>query len=357
MNVGGVEKSFLGLLSMLPPEQYEIHLGLIRKKGGLLDQVPDYVHIHEITIFDKLWPIINDPPRQTVKRLFKEGHRRQSAILLALYFVMKLTGSGYWTYRYLLRNEPFLPDLFDAAYAFAGPSQMIDYYICKKVHANKKYGWIHFDVSRFGIDKGLTRRLYRQYEKIYVVSKEAKDVFLCMFPQFASKTEVHYNIVNPDRILKFAETAPSFDDGFTGKRILTVGRISREKGQLMAIRALKRVLQKHQDIRGYFIGEGKDLAACRALARQDNINDAVLFLGLQMNPYGFMRDCDLYVQPSFHEGFCITLAEVLCFDKPIVATRFSGAQEQLEGKRNAWLADISSESLADRINDALAALE
>ena len=76
----------------------------------------------------------------------------------------------------------------------------------------------------------------------------------------------------------------------------------------MAIRAIKRVLQKHQDIRWYFIGEGKDLAACRALARQDNINDAVLFLGLQMNPYGFMRDCDLYVQPSFHEGFCITLA-------------------------------------------------
>lgn len=357
MNVGGVEKSFLGLLSTLPPEQYEIHLGLIHRKGGLLDQVPDHVQIHEISIFNTIWPIINDPPRQTVKRLFREGRWGKSAILLFLYLVMKLTGSSFWTYRYLLRNEPFLPFDFDEAYAYAGPSQMTDYYICEKVHAKKKYGWVHFDVSQFGIDRGMTRQLYRKYEKIFVVSNEARNVFCGIFPEFAGKTEVFYNIIDQETIRQLAESAATYNDGFPGKRILTVGRISEEKGQRAAIRAMKLVIEKHPEVRWYFVGEGKDMTFCQSLVCQEGLDNDIVFLGLQKNPYGYMRDCDLYVQPSRHEGYCITLAEALCFNKPVVATDFSGALEQLEGKTDAWIADSSPGSLAEKIDDALSFLD
>jgi glycosyltransferase involved in cell wall biosynthesis len=357
LNVGGVEKSFLGILTTLPPEQYEIHLGLIHRRGGLLDQLPPYVHIHDIFVYNKLWPIINDPPRNTVWRLFKEGHWGEAAILFILYLWMKLTGGSYWTYRYLLRKEPHLDGEFDAAVAYAGPSQMIDYYICEKVNAKKKYGWIHFDVSRFGIDRGMTRRLYRQYEKIFVVSREAREIFCGIFPEFAGKTEVFYNIVNRDLVRQLAESAPTFNDSFTGRRLLTVGRISQEKGQHTAIRAMKQVLDKHPKTRWYFVGEGKDLAECQDLTHQEGLDDSVVFLGLQKNPYGFMRDCDLYVQPSRHEGYCITLAEALCFEKPVVATSFSGAREQLEGKTDSWIAEFTPESIAESIDSALSSLE
>ena len=86
-------------------------------------------------------------------------------------------------------------------------------------------------------------------------------------------------------------------------------------------------------------------------------DEVVVFLGLQKNPYGYMRDCDLYVQPSRHEGYCITLAEALSFNKPVVVTGFSGAREQLVGKSDAWIADFSPDSLAARINDALLFLD
>ena len=35
------------------------------------------------------------------------------------------------------------------------------------------------------------------------------------------------------------------------------------------------------------------------------------------------------VQPSLHEGFCITLAEAKLFKMPIITTDFTGAKEQL----------------------------
>lgn len=353
MNVGGVEKSFLGLLSTLSPEEYEIHLGLLRLQGGLLDQVPDHVRIHEISAYKDCWPIINDPPRQSIYREFKAGHLGFALILLSLYVWMKLTKGNYCLYRYLLRKEPVFQESFEIAVAYAGPSQMIDYYLCEKVRAEKKYAWIHFDVTRFGIDRGMTRRLYKQYERIFVVSQEARDKFVALFPQFAGKTEVFKNVVLPSEILRLADSGPSFDDGFRGKRILTVGRISKEKGQREAIEAMKIILASGTDAKWYFVGEGKDMEYCRVLADRLFLTEKVSFLGLQKNPYGFMRDCDIYVQPSRHEGFCITLAEALCFNKPIVTTAFAGAREQLENASNSRIVGFSPEEIAKGIQEFL----
>jgi len=123
------------------------------------------------------------------------------------------------------------PEEYDLAVSFAGPSQMMDFYICEKVKAKRRCGWIHFDVSKFGIDKGLTSQLYKKYDKIFIVSETGKKIFDRLFPQFANKTEVFHNVVSFEQVVSMAESGPTFDDSFTGKRILTVGRISEEKGQ------------------------------------------------------------------------------------------------------------------------------
>ena len=357
LSMGGVEKAFLGHLSTIDYTKTEVHLGLFFKKGVLLDCLPPEVIVHWIRDYEKYWSYINDPPRLTLKCAFKSLNIIQGIALSTIFASCRLLGSQLPLFDYISRAIPLMKDSFDEAYAFAGPSNLIDYYICKKTPATKKYGWVHFDISHFGIDKGLIRRLYRQYEKIYVVSQEARDVFLRFFPEFTEKTEVIYNVVTPTIVRDLAVKGPTFHDGYSGKRILTVGRLSKEKGQQAAILALKLVLDKYPKTRWYFVGEGKDLAECQDLTHQEGLDDSVVFLGLQKNPYGFMRDCDLYVQPSRHEGYCITLAEALCFNKPVVATSFSGAREQLEGKTDAWIAEFTPESIATCIDSALSSLE
>ena len=357
LSMGGVEKAFLGHLSTIDFTKTEVHLGIFFKKGALLDCLPPEVIVHWIRDYEKYWSYINDPPRLTLERAFKSLNITQGIALSIIFAGCKISGSRLLLFNYISRAIPLSKDSFDEAYAFAGPSNLIDYYICKKTRATKKYGWVHFDISHFGIDKGLIRRLYRQYEKIYVVSREARDVFIQCFPEFTDKTEVIYNVVTPTIVRDLAESAPTFNDSFTGRRLLTVGRISQEKGQQTAIRAMKLVLDKYPKTRWYFVGEGKDLAECQALTHQEGLDDSVVFLGLQKNPYGYMRDCDLYVQPSRHEGYCITLAEALCFNKPVVATSFLGAREQLEGKTDSWIAECTPESIAASIVSALSSLE
>lgn len=349
MNVGGVEKAFLGLLSAIPLDKYEVHLGLIQKKGGFLEFLPKVVKIHEISVYNKYWRFINDPPLQNIKSLLKKGHFIDALVHLFLYIQFKLSGNRYWFYKYILREEPMMAERFDLAVTFAGPSQMMDYYICEKVNAKVKCGWIHFDVSKFCIDRGMTARLYKKYQKVFIVSETAKGIFDGLFPQFKDKTEVFYNIVSPDQVIRLAEAGGSFCDNFDGERILTVGRISEEKGQRVAIEALKILLDKGGAVKWYFVGDGKDKDYCEKLAESLGIREKVVFLGTQINPYGFMKDCDLYMQPSRQEGFCITLAEALCFPNPIVATNFTGAKEQLRHRANGIVTGMSSRDIADGI--------
>lgn len=66
-----------------------------------------------------------------------------------------------------------------------------------------------------------------------------------------------------------------------------------------------------------------------------------------------MKDCDIYVQPSRHEGYCITLAEAKCFNNPIVATNFTGAEEQLKTHDKSLICKCTINSMAEAIKEAI----
>ena len=76
---------------------------------------------------------------------------------------------------------------------------------------------------------------------------------------------------------------------------------------------------------------------------------------MKINPYAYMRDCDVYMQPSRHEGFCLTLAEALCFGNPIVATDFTGAREQLIDRENGFVVGMSAEEITEGVEKAIVA--
>ena len=346
MNVGGVEKAFLNMLPYIPEDRYEIHLGLLYNRGGFLKDIPDYVHIHHIDCYESYKHIINDPPQRIIKGMLKKGSFVEAFVHFLLYIHFKLTRNRFLFYKYILRKTPKFPISFDLAVAYAGPSQAVDYYISQKVQAAKKCGWVHFDVKKFGIDEGMTRNLYSRYDKVFLVSKTAKENFDSIFPSLKEKTDVFYNIVSPELIAKMSEVAPTFTDNYQGRRILTVGRVSGEKGQDFAIKALKILKDKGCPARWYFVGDGVFRKHCENLAAELGLENHVVFLGVEKNPYGYMKDCDVYVQPSRHEGYCITLAEARVFNHPIVSTDFVGAREQLSTRNNGVVTGFGEDEIA-----------
>lgn len=337
MNIGGVEKALLGQLTQYDPAQWDVHVGLLEPKGGFLSYLPPHVTLHEIAYYKRFKDWINRPPLENITSSIKSLNLTDAFGLTAAYISYKITHSQKFFYDHLFRRIATLEGEFDLAIAYAGPFSFIDYYVTQKIKAREKWGWVHYDLSKFHIDKKIISSLYSAYSRINLVSEQGKNIFDRMFPQFKDKTAVHYNIVAKDEILRLAnqEATP------LGRRpgvvtIVTVGRVSREKGQLKTLHSLKALIDRGHQVQWYYVGAGNDLEHCKQVATELSVDNHAFFVGAKANPYPYMKHCDIYVQPSLHEGYCITLAEAKLFGHPIVATDFTGAREQLEPYQGQW---------------------
>lgn len=361
MNVGGVEKALLGVINNYITQGWDVHIAMLSISGGFLSYIPKSVTIHKISDFERVRPIIHNPLKPQIFRALKNGHPLQACRFTIYLLSQKYCHSTLLFYRYIFKNMAMLCEqTFDLAVAFAGPDSFIDYYVSKKINSKEKWGWIHFDVSKFGIDKSIIADSYKDYSCINVVSVQAKSIFDKTFPQFAHKTKYTPNIVDARMIECMSKEDIQLPQKICSKRriILTVGRISKEKGQFMALQALNILVKKgFHDLQWWFVGDGTDMERCRNYVNEAHLDEYVAFWGVQANPYPYMAKCDVYVQPSMHEGFCITLSEAKLFGMPIVVTDFTGAREQLSEYTNyKQIVKYNKIQLADAINKVITQL-
>lgn len=353
MNVGGVEKALLSMLDAISFEEYDVHLALAKNDGGFLELIPSNVTVHTIESYTRLWRVMNQSPIENIKEFLRAKDYKSSMIHLWFYLCYKVSGSQLSFYRYILKDEKKINEKFDIAVSYAGPSEALDYYVLNKVDALKKCVWIHYDVSQFYVNKTSVNKLYSNFHKIFIVSQTAKKYFDEMFPSFAGKTEVFHNIIFSQNVISLSEKENVLMEDKDRVKIVTVGRLSKEKGQDVALQALSILRKRQLNIHWHFVGDGGFKKECEQLVQELELEDCVIFEGSKFNPYPYMRNCDVYVQPSRHEGYCITLAEARVFSMPIVATDFTGAKEQLCNRKNGFVVGMTAEDMVEGIIAAI----
>lgn len=357
MSVGGVQKALLGVVNKYIADGWEVTVAMLSISGSFLPFLPKCVKVCEIKGFELIKSVLHNPLKENIKGLFKSVHFIPLAQHVYYYINIKLTHSAIKYYLHMFRKIPlFSVQEYDLAVAFAGPDSFIDLYVAIKIKAKEKWGWVHFDVSRFGTDYGITSFCGKHFSRINVVSAEGKQVFDNRFPELSNKTQVAPNIIDVHSILEMAKARVNIQPQMKRKKIiLTVGRITVVKGQYMALQSIKKLVDSgYKDIMYWMVGDGNDLDRCQAFVKENKLKDFVYFWHTQVNPYPYMALCDIYVQPSFHEGFCLTLAEVRLFEKEIIATNFVGAKEQLNDYPYPYsIIETSSDAIAEAIAERL----
>lgn len=96
----------------------------------------------------------------------------------------------------------------------------------------------------------------------------------------------------------------------------TYAFVTRRKGLEQIIHVLPRL----KDYAFIIIGEGPDIINLKSLAIQLNVSNRVLFLPYQKNPYKFLPYFDVYVMPSYSEGFGLAMVEAALAEKSIVCS-------------------------------------
>ena len=353
MNIGGTEKALLTMLNEMDSSKYDVTLLMLEEYGGFLNEIPNFVKVKYINEYKTIKPYINEPPKLLAKELIKNKKCLTGIFTLLNYSISKITNNMSYYYKYILRNTKNIEDDYDLAVAYAGPMDFITYFVLNKIKAKKRVQWIHFDITKIGFNKKFAEKNYKKFYKIFVVSEEGREKLINLIPALNNKVEVFFNIISCNLIENMSKNEKGFDDSFNGVRILTVGRLSKEKGQDLTINALARLKNDGYNIKWYCIGDGPEKDNYKQIIKNLNVENEYILLGSKLNPYPSMEQCDIYVQPSRHEGYCITLSEARCFDNPIVATNFTGANEQIKNGITGLVCDISEEGIYNSIKRLL----
>ena len=345
MNIGGTEKALLTMLNEIGSSKYDITLLMLEEYGGFLNEIPSFVKVKYVNEYKNIKPLIKEPPKLLAKELIRNRKYLKGLLILLNYSISKITNNTSYYYKYISKNIRNIEEDYDLAVAYAGPMDFITYFVLNKIKAKKKVQWIHFDITKIGFNKKFAEKNYKKFDKIFVVSEEGKEKLINLIPALNNKVEAFFNIISCNLIENMSKNEKGFDDSFNGVRILTVGRLSKEKGQDLTINVLARLKNEGYNIKWYCIGDGPEKDNYKQIIKNLNIENDYILLGSKLNPYPFMKYCDIYVQPSRYEGYCITLGEARCFDNPIVTTNFTGANEQIKNEVTGLICDISEEGI------------
>lgn len=348
LELGGAERSLIGLLNALDPKVWNIDLFLLRHEGELMDAIPDYVNLLPSV---PAYTVLARPMKDTLR----EGH----ILLTAARFAGKIASGRYEQKRGYTESGvgleyshkftcPLMPKIqpnkeYDLAISFLTPH----YFVARKVNAKKKIAWIHTDYSRVQVDVASETAMWGAYDHIASISDAVTEGFLQLFPSLKEKIILVENIL-PEKLIRQQAEAFSVEEEMPTKgiRLLSVGRYCTAKNFDNVPDMCARLLQYGLDVYWYLIGYGPDESLIRQSIAETGMENRVMILGKKENPYPYINACDLYVQPSRYEGKAVTVREAQVLGKAVVITRYATSASQLEEGVDGMIVPMDNEGSA-----------
>lgn len=111
-------------------------------------------------------------------------------------------------------------------------------------------------------------------------------------------------------------------------------RLVTAKGIGELIHAFRRLSEENPNTRLWLVGDGPESAKFKKQAAN---NPLISFVGHSDEPLSYVAACDIFVHPSYHEGFSLSLIEAAMLKKPIVACRVGGNPEIVKDRKTGIL--------------------
>lgn len=349
MLCGGVEKGLLTLINELPKSDYDITIYMVKAEGEFIGLIPNHVKKQELPLKKS---VRDDLMLGGIKASLKTHLKKFNLIKISKISYGIITKDPLATLTCNFENIEEIKESFDVAICFHLHMPFIVRYVAEKFHAKKKLAWIHNDFKMSGYSiQGLDSYL-DQYNHFFAVSKQLREEFIEMLPQYKHKISVAHNIISENYIRSCldGERVPEYLE-CDSLKILTVGRLDKQKGYDMAIEVCEELVELGYKFKWFVLGSGAEEKSLRKMIKDKGLDKIFILLGTRENPYPYMEQCDIYIQPSRHEGYGIAVAEARVLAKPIICTNFAGAKEQLNDKITGRIVDFDKSDLVQVISE------
>ena len=359
MEIGGAERALLGLLNAIDTNKVDVDLFINQHTGEFMKLIPDKINLlPEIGAYS----VIEKPITTTIKK----GH---IGIALA-----RLIAKFLYNFKSPLRQKdthpqkqgkiiedvsifnlvakyttPLLPSLkkygeYDLAISFLTPHNIVK----EKVSAKKKIAWIHTDYTKISVDACAELSVWSSFDNIVSISNDVTKTFTQVFPSLKNKVIEIENILSTSFIKQQASLFVPMNMQGISIKMCSIGRFCYAKNFENIPFIAQRLKEYGLNFKWFIIGFG-DTAEIIENIRKTNTEDCVTLLGKKENPYPYITNCDIYVQPSRYEGKSVTVREAQILGKPVVITNYPTACSQVKNGIDGIICDMDNDSIAETI--------
>lgn len=333
--IGGIEKCLLNFLKYLNTRNCEVDLLFWKPSGPLFPYIP------------KNMKVLENPGPGPIRKIIKMTPFQVKIQHLLLYFWYKI-----WQRRGMeWKALPMLKDNYDVAISYC-QNGISPYYVIDKVNAKEKYMFYHhgsYDKSE--PERQVDAKYYSEFNRIITVSNTNKQMLEGYFPLLSDRIIAIHNLIDENSILAMSNEEKKCFSKSIALKLITVGRLSSEKGQLFALSVAKELMKRNVSFEWIFVGDGPLKQECIEYCKENKLEDFCRFIGAKRNPYPFVMQADVYVQTSTIEADPTTIHEAKVLRKPIVASNIPAINEATVGYCNYKVCDFDSVAFADAILD------
>jgi colanic acid/amylovoran biosynthesis glycosyltransferase len=139
-------------------------------------------------------------------------------------------------------------------------------------------------------------------------------------------------------------------------RLVCVGRLCEQKGQLLLVEAARRLMREGEDFELVLVGDGEMRGEVERRVAEAGLGGRVRITGwaTEDEVRREILAARALVLPSFAEGLPVVLMEALALGRPVISTFVAGIPELVVPGECGWLVPAGSvEALVDALREAL----
>lgn len=341
--IGGIETALVNLINKLDYNKYDVTCLITQNYLDMAERLNINCRLivadrHSLVTFTKpykfkkLYDILEEPQGATRFRRF---------IWRVLNILFKALENHLYS-GYI--KEQLKDESFDTAVIY---SDRVAEIAVKAINAKKFFMFYHHGSIRKEYHDNFG---YKKSEKVIAVSDNIACELKNYRKKYSDKIIVINNVIDTAPIIEKSKS-PVEDNLFSETKfnIVSCGRLAPVKGLHFAIEAIaKLVAEGYTDINWYIVGGGPIEKELREQIAAHKTEKYIFMLGMKSNPYPYIKNCDLFIQPSLFEGYSLSIMEAKILGTPILAT-YAAAGNQITNGVDGFLCDTSTETVYENI--------